>query len=82
MRQDWQSHIEAQERSGQAVTEYCRAHGLALSTFQYHKQRKAARFVEVRGKASEQCELNFGDGTVLRFPTSAVSSVLSALLER
>lgn len=81
-REDWESHIEAQQQGGLTVAEYCRTHGLAVSTFQYQKQRQSSRFVALTGEASGQCELSFGDGTVLRFPASAVSSVLNALLER
>lgn len=35
----WMAHIKAQEKSGLKVSEYCRRHGLAASTFYDWKRR-------------------------------------------
>ncbi len=35
----WQQHIEECKRSTLSQTQYCRTHGLALSTFGYWKRR-------------------------------------------
>lgn len=78
-REHWRQHLEAQERSGLGMTEYCKEHGLALSSFRYHRDRKEARFVRVGGK-EEHCELSLGDGTVLRFPRSKISAVVTAII--
>ena len=78
--EDWQRHIAAQRGSGKSVSEYCLEHGLASKGFYYHARKPQAGYVQVAGR--ESCELSFSDGTVLRFPSTAVGVVLEALLER
>ena len=79
-RQDWTQHIAAQQASGQTITEYCLERGLSPKNFQYHAKKPKAKYVQISGR--EPCELSFSDGTVLRFPSTAVGAVLEALLER
>jgi hypothetical protein len=79
-RQDWEQHVAAQGASGKSIKEYCREAGLPDSTFQYHARKPKEQYVQVAGR--EPCELHFSDGTVLRFPSTAVATVLEALLER
>ena len=79
-RQDWALHITAQQVSGKSITAYCLERGISPKNFQYHAKKPKAQYVQVSGR--ELCELSFSDGTVLRFPSSAVAAVLETLLER
>ena len=62
----WRKHVEARERSGQSVREYCRAQGLSESGFYFWKRElkrrderaasneRAPAFAEVRVAAAQE----------------------------
>lgn len=62
----WRKHVEARERSGQSVREYCRARGLSESGFYFWKRElkrrdegaasngSAPAFAEVRVAAAQE----------------------------
>jgi hypothetical protein len=73
----WERHIEAQERSGKSVAEYCREQGLSEKALHYQRRKRRRKFVQVGG--SEPIEVHLPDGVLLRVPSAEIGTVLGAL---
>lgn len=73
-KEEWKKHIEAQEKSGKSISEYCREHGLSLSAFGYQRSTQRERFVQVGGK--ELIEIVLPEGVTIRVSESQISHVL------
>ena len=93
----WQAHLTAWKRSGQTLTAYGEAHGLARSTFGRWRQRlrggpsqsapktgvvRLARVEVMAPVASGQrCRLELPNGIGIDWPTTGPGEQLASILE-
>ena len=90
----WRTHAQAWEGSGLSAPKYAEQHGLRAHNLYAWRRRlraeggaptatapsRGVRLVPLTIEGPSQCELVFGDGRCLRFPTHIDPATLAVLL--
>jgi hypothetical protein len=77
---EWESEIKNQERSGVTVAQYCREKEISEQTFRYHQAKRKSGFIKLGSDASYPIEIEHRSGAIIRIKDVSVAEELLKVL--